>query len=173
MPDRTLVTCALPYVNNVPHLGNLIPILSADIYSRFLRLQGREVIYICATDEHGTRTEIEAARAGLTPADWCGRMHTEIQDIFRWFNVRFDHFGRTSAPSNHELTQEIFHRLDRNGFVVEEEVNQLFCPACSRFLPDTYITGTCPICRSPGATGDQCDACGHFTDPEILLDPGC
>ncbi len=173
MAERTLVTCALPYVNNVPHLGNLIPILSADVHARYLRLIGANVIYICATDEHGTRTEIEAECAGLTPAEWCERLHTEILESFHWFNVRFDHFGRTSSPANHELTQDIFKHLDANGFVLEDDIEQLFCATCGHFLPDTYVSGTCPICRTPGASGDQCDACGHFMDPLSLIDPSC
>jgi len=173
MAEKTLVTCALPYVNNVPHLGNLVPIVSADVYTRYLRLRGETAIYICATDEHGTRTEIEAERAGMTCEAWCERMHREIRDSFDWFGVRFDHFGRTSSPSNHEITRDVFRHLDRNGYVFEEQMEQLFCASCRRFLPDTYVAGTCPICRTPGASGDQCDACGHFLDPLSLIEPVC
>ncbi len=173
MSERILVTCALPYVNNVPHLGNMVPILSADVYTRFLRQTGRRAIYICATDEHGTRTEMEARRAGLSPAEWCERMHRQILDNYLWFNVRFDHFGRTSSPSNHRLTQDIFLHLDKNGYIFDQEVEQLYCPRCGHFLPDTYVSGTCPICRSPDASGDQCDTCGHFLDPLSLLSPRC
>lgn len=173
MAEKILVTCALPYVNNVPHLGNMVPILSADVYARFLRLTGREVIYICATDEHGTRTEIEAKNAGLTPEAWCERMHRDILANFQWFNTRFDYFGRTSSKANHAITRDIFKHLDDNGYISEEEVKQLFCESCSQFLPDTYVIGTCPICRTDGASGDQCDACGHFLDPLSLLEPAC
>ena len=173
MPTRTTVTCALPYVNNIPHLGNVVPIVSADVYARFLRQMGRPTIYICATDEHGTRTEIEAKAADLTPKAWCHRMHAEIETHLRWFNVRFDYFGRTSCPANHQLTQELFRRLDQNGYTFEETVEQLFCGRCAHYLPDTYVSGTCPICNTPHASGDQCDACGHFLDPLALIEPTC
>ncbi len=173
MAEKLLVTCALPYVNNVPHLGNMIPILSADTYTRFLKMTGREAIYICATDEHGTRTEIEAKRAGLSPEKWCDRMHAAILENFTWFNVKFDYFGKTSSPSNHRITRDIYRHLEKNGYILEEEIEQLYCSTCRQFLPDTYVHGTCPICHTPDASGDQCDACGHFLDPFSLLHPRC
>jgi methionyl-tRNA synthetase len=123
MAEKLLVTCALPYVNNVPHLGNMIPILSADTYTRFLKMTGQDAIYICATDEHGTRTEIEAKRAGLSPEKWCDRMHAAILENFTWFNVKFDYFGKTSSPSNHRITQDIYRHLEKNGYILEEETD--------------------------------------------------
>jgi methionyl-tRNA synthetase len=171
--DRILVTCALPYVNAVPHLGNLVPIVSADTYARWLHLKGYRSVYICATDEHGTRTEIEAAKAGLDEETYCRRLHQQIWDIFRWFNVEFTHFGRTSRPDNHRLTQDIFLKADANGYIEEQEIRQLYCESCEMFLPDTYVEGTCPYCNTPGAKGDQCDACGRFLDPLELVAPRC
>ncbi|MBN1946190.1 MAG: methionine--tRNA ligase [Bradymonadales bacterium] len=171
--DRILVTCALPYVNNVPHLGNMVPILSADVYHRYLQLKGIRSIYICATDEHGTRTEIEAARAGLDEETYCRRLHDRMLEIFRWFHVDFTHFGRTSCPENHQITQDIFRKADANGFVSEQEIRQLYCEHDRRYLPDTYVEGTCPFCNTPGAKGDQCDVCGRFLDPLELLSPRC
>jgi len=171
--DRFLVTCALPYVNNVPHLGNLVPILSADVYNRFLVMKGYKSIYICATDEHGTRTEIEAAKQGIDENTYCKRLHDEILSIFDWFNVDFNYFGRTSASENHELTQNLFNNLDKNGFITEEEVKQLYCKKDKIFLPDTYVEGICPKCNTPGAKGDQCDTCGTLLDPLELTEPRC
>ncbi len=171
--DRILVTCALPYVNNVPHLGNLVPIVSADVYSRYLQLKGIPSVYICATDEHGTRTEIEAKKAGLDEDTYCAQIHEQMLEIFGWFNVEFTHFGRTSCSENHEITQGIFRSADKNGFILEEEIRQLYCQTCEHYLPDTYVEGTCPFCNTPGAKGDQCDACGRFLDPLELLSPRC
>jgi methionyl-tRNA synthetase len=169
--DRILVTSALPYVNNVPHLGNLVPILSADCYSRYLKLKGIRASYICATDEHGTRTEIEAARAGLDEDTYCRRIHERMLAIFQWFHVDFTFFGRTSSPSNHRITQEIFLKADANGWIEERTVEQLYDPEAQQFLPDTYVEGTCPICHTPGAKGDQCDTCGSLLDPLELIAP--
>lgn len=171
--DRILVTCALPYVNNVPHLGNLVPIVSADTYTRYLKLKGISSIYICATDEHGTRTEIEAARAGVDEETYCRDLHGQMRSIFDWFNVDFDHFGRTSHRFNHELTQSLFLKAEKNGFVEEREIEQLFCRPCDRYLPDTFVEGRCPFCNTPGAKGDQCDACGKLLEPLELIGARC
>jgi methionyl-tRNA synthetase len=171
--DRILVTCALPYVNNLPHLGNMVPIVSADVYSRYLRLEGIRSIYICATDEHGTRTEIEAAKAGLDEDTYCRQLHDRMLKSFDWFNVEFTHFGRTSSPENHAITQEMFLSADKNGYVVEQESRQLHCATCEQYLPDTYVEGTCPYCNTPGAKGDQCDTCSRFLDPFELIGPRC
>ena len=171
--DRILVTCALPYVNNVPHLGNLVPVISADTYARYLKLKGIRSIYICATDEHGTRTEIEAAKAGLEEEAYCRSLHDRMLEIFTWFNVEFTHFGRTSCAENHEITKSIFRSADANGLIVGEDIRQLFCESCVQFLPDTFVEGTCPFCNTPGAKGDQCDSCGHLLDPSELVGPRC
>ena len=149
--DKFLVTCALPYVNNVPHLGNLVPILSADVYNRYLELKSMPTRYICATDEHGTRTEIEAKKLNLDPDTYCKIMHDKIYSIFQWFKVKFTHFGRTSYKENHEITQNIFLRLDENGYIFEQTIEQLYCEHCKHFLPDTYVEGTCPYCNNPNA----------------------
>ncbi len=173
MHAKYLVTSALPYVNNVPHLGNLIPILSADVFSKFLKINGKKAIYICATDEHGTRTEIEAEKRGMDPDEYCKMMHRRILDIFEWLGVEFDHFGRSSSKENCELTQHIFLKLHENGYVFEKEIEQLYCENCERFLPDTYVVGECPHCGSPNARGDQCDECTQLLDPTELIEPQC
>ena len=106
--ERRLITSALPYVNNIPHLGNLIQVLSADVFARYCRLAGYETLYICGTDEYGTATETKALEEGITPRELCDRYHAMHRDIYRWFNIAFDHFGRTSVPVHTEITQHIF-----------------------------------------------------------------
>jgi methionyl-tRNA synthetase len=170
---RRLITSALPYVNNVPHLGNLIQVLSADVFARFCRLRGYETLYICGTDEYGTATETRAAFEGLTPRELCDRYHALHTEIYRWFNIDFDRFGRTSTPVQTEVTQDIFRKLDAQGLIAEKEIEQLYCPDCGRFLADRYVRGTCPHCGSEGARGDQCEQCGKLLDPTDLKDPRC
>ncbi|MDR0584121.1 MAG: methionine--tRNA ligase [Treponema sp.] len=170
---RRLITSALPYVNNVPHLGNLIQVLSADAFARFCRLRGYETLYVCGTDEYGTATENRAAEEGVTPQELCGRYHAVHDEIYRWFNIAFDRFGRTSTPIQTEITQDIFKKLDAAGFITEKTVEQLHCARCGRFLADRYIRGVCPHCGSADARGDQCEACGKLLDPTELKEPRC
>ena len=170
---RRLITSALPYVNNVPHLGNLIQVLSADAFARFCRLREYETLYVCATDEYGTATETRAAEEGISPRELCSRYHVIHAEIYQWFNIAFDIFGRTSAPCHTEVTQDIFQKLDKAGYVTEQTVEQLYCPKCERFLADRFIRGLCPVCGSGEARGDQCEACGKLLDPTDLKDPHC
>ncbi|MCL2880935.1 MAG: class I tRNA ligase family protein, partial [Treponema sp.] len=170
---RRLITSALPYVNNVPHLGNLIQVLSADAFARFCRLRGYETLYICGTDEYGTATETRAAEEGVSPRELCDRYHAIHADIYKWFNIAFDKFGRTSTPIQTEVTQDIFKKLDAAGFISEQTIEQLFCAHCDRFLADRYIRGVCPHCGSAEARGDQCEACGKLLDPSDLKEPRC
>jgi methionyl-tRNA synthetase len=170
---KRLITSALPYVNNVPHLGNLIQVLSADAFSRFCRLRGYETLYICGTDEYGTATETKAAEEGVSPKELCGRYHAIHADIYKWFNIAFDKFGRTSTPVQTEVTQEIFLKLEKSGFICEKTIEQYYCPKCERFLADRYIRGNCPACGSAQARGDQCEACGKLLDPTDLKEPQC
>ncbi|MDR1587360.1 MAG: methionine--tRNA ligase, partial [Treponema sp.] len=170
---RKLITSALPYVNNVPHLGNLIQVLSADAFARFCRLRGYETLYVCGTDEYGTATENKAAEEGISPRELCDRYHAIHADIYRWFNIAFDKFGRTSTPIQTEVTQDIFNKLDAAGFISEQTIEQLHCGRCDRFLADRYIRGVCPHCGSSDARGDQCEACGKLLDPTELKEPRC
>jgi methionyl-tRNA synthetase len=170
---RVLITSALPYVNNVPHLGNLIQVLSADAFARFCRLSGRETLYVCGTDEYGTATENRAAEEKISPRELCDRYHAIHAAIYRWFNIAFDKFGRTSTPIQTEVTQDIFKKLDANGFIAEHTVEQLHCDSCGRFLADRYIRGICPHCGSADARGDQCEACGKLLEPVELKEPRC
>jgi len=170
---KRLITCALPYVNNIPHLGNLTQVLSADVFARFCRLRGYETMYICGTDEYGTATETRAAKEGVTPRELCDRYHAIHRDIYRWFNIDFDYFGRTSTPKQTEIVQDIFRKCDANGYITEKESEQLYCPKCDRFLADRFVEGTCPHCGSPDARGDQCDSCQTLLDPTELINPRC
>lgn len=170
---RKLITSALPYVNNVPHLGNLTQVLSADVFARFCRLRGYETMYVCGTDEYGTATETKALIEGVTPRELCDRFHQIHRDIYKWFNISFDYFGRTSTPKQTEIVQAIFHEVDKNGYIKEEEIEQLYCPKCGRFLADRFVEGTCPKCGAKGARGDQCDSCQSLLDPTELIEPYC
>ena len=170
---RRLVTSALPYVNNVPHLGNLIQVLSADVFARFCRLRGYETLYVCGTDEYGTATETKALEEGVSPRELCDRFHAIHRDIYSWFGISFDKFGRTSTPRQTEIVQSIFKDLDAAGYVKSQTIEQLYCEHCGRFLADRYVKGTCPSCGYDGARGDQCENCGKLLDPTELKDPKC
>ncbi|MDR2305302.1 MAG: methionine--tRNA ligase [Treponema sp.] len=170
---RRLITSALPYVNNVPHLGNLIQVLSADCFARFCRLRSYETLYVCGTDEYGTATETRAAEEGISPRELCDRYHAIHADIYRWFNIAFDKFGRTSTPIQTEVTQGIFKKLDEAGYIPEHQLEQLHCEHCGRFLADRFIRGVCPYCGSSEARGDQCESCGKLLDPTELKEPKC
>ena len=168
---RRLVTSALPYVNNIPHLGNLIQVLSADVYARFCRLRGYETLYICGTDEYGTATETRAREEGTTPQELCNRYYAIHRDIYDWFNIAFDRFGRTSTQAQTEITQGIFWKLYENGYIQEHEIEQLYSEKSDMFLADRYVRGTCPNCGYEDARGDQCENCGKLLDPTDLLNP--
>ncbi len=170
---KRLVTSALPYVNNIPHLGNLTQVLSADVFARFCRMKGYETLYICGTDEYGTASETKALQENTTPRELCDRYHKIHEDIYKWFNISFDYFGRTSTEKQTEIVQSIFNEVDKNGYITEETTEQLYCPKCERFLADRYVKGTCPHCGYEGARGDQCDKCGSLLDPTELIDPKC
>lgn len=169
---RYLVTSALPYINGVKHLGNLVgSMLPADVYSRYLRQRGHDVLYICATDEHGTPAELAAAQAGLPVEEFCRQQHEAQKQVYDGFGLAFDHFGRSSSLANRELTQHFARRLTENGFVEERVVKQVYSIADGRFLPDRYVVGTCPHCGYDAARGDQCENCTRLLDPTDLINP--
>jgi methionyl-tRNA synthetase len=170
--SKVLITSALPYINGVKHLGNLVgSLLPADVHARFRRQIGDDVLFICGTDEHGTPAELGALAAGQDVRAYCDAQHALQADVYRRFGLSFDYFGRSSAPSNHALTQHFYRRLDRAGLIEERAVRQIWSPADRRFLPDRYVLGTCPRCGSSQARGDQCDACGALLDPTDLIRP--
>ena len=171
--ERRLITSALPYVNNIPHLGNLIQVLSADVFARYCRLAGYETLYICGTDEYGTATETRALEEGITPRELCDRYHAIHTEIYRWFDISFDHFGRTSVPVHTEITQAIFTKLHENGYITEKVLSQPYCEKDQRFLADRFVLGACPHCGYPDARGDQCEQCGKLLDPSELVGARC
>ena len=169
---RHLITSAIPYINGIKHLGNLVGSqLPADLSARYLRARGHEVMFICATDEHGTPAELAAKKAGKPVAVYCAEMHEIQAEIARNFGLSFDHFGRSSSERNHVLTQHFAGKLDENGWISEVEESQIYSIDDGRFLPDRYIEGTCPNCGYDKARGDQCENCTKQLDPTDLIEP--
>lgn len=169
---RYLITSALPYINGIKHLGNLVgSMLPADVYARYIRQRGHEVLYICATDEHGTPAELAAAEAGLPVAEFCRQQYEAQAAVYAGFELSFDHFGRSSSPQNRELTQHFGRQLAENGFIDERVIKQVYSRADKRFLPDRYVIGTCPHCGYEAARGDQCENCTRLLDPTQLIKP--
>lgn len=170
--SKILITSALPYVNGVPHLGHLVGcLLPSDVYARYMRMMGHEVLYVCGTDEHGTPSEVGAAKEGMDVADYCLKYHNRHKEAYDAFNLSFDYFGRTSSEQNREITYHIFEQLDKNGLIEEESIKQIFSIDDNRFLPDRYVTGTCPHCGYDKARGDQCENCTKVLDPTELINP--
>ncbi|RHZ66215.1 methionine--tRNA ligase MES1 [Aspergillus thermomutatus] len=169
-----LITSALPYVNNVPHLGNIVgSVLSADVFARYHKACGRQTLYICGTDEYGTATETKALEEKVTPEELCAKYNKIHQEVYKWFEIGFDHFGRTPTQQHTEISQAIFKRLYENGYLTEKTAEQPFCEAHGSFLADRYVEGECPRCHYEDARGDQCDKCGHLLDPFDLIKPRC
>ena len=169
---RILITSAIPYINGIKHLGNLIGSqLPADLYARYQRGRGNEVMFLCATDEHGTPAELAAAKAGKPVAEYCADMYAVQADIAKRFGLSFDHFGRSSSDQNRKLTQHFAGKLDEAGLIREVSEKQVYSNADGRFLPDRYIEGTCPNCGYDRARGDQCENCTKQLDPTDLIEP--
>ena len=169
---RILITSALPYINGIKHLGNLVgSMLPADVYARFQRQRGHEVLFICATDEHGTPAELAARAAGRTVQQYCREQHDIQAAAGAAFGLSFDHFGRSSNPANHRLTQHFAAILEDRGLIEERTDKQIYSVDDQRFLPDRYVEGTCPHCGYEKARGDQCDNCGRLLDPVDLKEP--
>ncbi|WP_445402532.1 methionine--tRNA ligase [Streptomyces sp. LE64] len=169
---RHLITSALPYINGIKHLGNMVgSMLPADVYSRYLRQRGHDVLYICATDEHGTPAELAAKEQGLPVDEFCARAHDAQKAVYDGFELAFDYFGRSSSAQNVEITQHFARKLHENGFIEERSIRQVYSPADGRFLPDRYVEGTCPYCGYDKARGDQCENCTRVLDPTDLIDP--
>jgi len=170
--QRILITSAIPYINGIKHLGNLVGSqLPADLYARYMRARGHEVMFICGTDEHGTPAELAATAAGIPVAQYCADMWAKQKRLSDGFQLSFDKFGRSSSPQNHRLTQYFAERLAENGLIEEVVENQLYSKADRRFLPDRYVEGTCPDCGYDRARGDQCENCTRQLDPTDLIEP--
>ncbi|MBP5215542.1 MAG: methionine--tRNA ligase [Alphaproteobacteria bacterium] len=168
--SKILITSALPYINGVPHLGHMVGcLLPSDIYARYMRLMGNEVLYICGTDEHGTTSEVGALKENMPVQDYCDKYHERHKNTYAAFDLSFDYFGRTSSPQNQEITYHIFEQLDKNGFISESTVRQVYSIDDKMFLADRYITGTCPHCGYDKARGDQCENCTKVLEPTELI----
>ena len=170
--NRTLVTAALPYANGGVHIGHLAGVyVPADIYTRYLRLKGREVLYVCGSDEHGVPITIRARKEGCTPQDVVDRYHKLIKESFEGFGILFDVYSRTSSETHHKTAADFFRRLYDKGEFVERESEQYYDEEAQTFLADRYITGECPHCHAEGAYGDQCEKCGTALSPTELINP--
>ncbi|CAE6414410.1 unnamed protein product [Rhizoctonia solani] len=172
--ENVLITSALPYCNNVPHLGNIIgSTLSADVFARYNRARNRRTLYICGTDEYGTATETQALKEKITPRELCDRYSALHRETYDWFELSFDHFGRTSIPEQTQVCQEAYTNLSNNGMLQMQTKAQTYCEGCSKFLADRFVEGTCPHCGYEDARGDQCDGCTKTLDPVELINPRC
>ncbi|MEM2895876.1 MAG: methionine--tRNA ligase [Archaeoglobaceae archaeon] len=168
-----LVTCGLPYANGKLHVGHLRTYIPADVYVRFLRLMNEKVIFVCGSDCHGTPIVVNAEKEGLSPKEIVEKYHEHFQRVFNKLNIIFDYFGKTTEDYHHRRTREIVERLIKNGYIYSKEIELAYCERCERFLPDRYVEGICPYCKSP-ARGDECDqGCGRHLEPGEILEPRC
>ena len=170
---KLLVTCGLPYANGPIHIGHLVEYIQADIWVRYWRLRGRDVVYFCADDTHGTPIMMRAWTEGITPEELIQRVWLEHRRDFAGFGVEFDLYHSTHSPENRELSEEMYQRLKKNGHIVTREIEQAYCPQDEMFLPDRYIRGVCPNCGKADQYGDACEACSKTYTPRDLIDPHC
>ena len=173
MDENVLVTCGLPYVNGPCHIAHLRTYVPADIFVRFLRKMGQEVVFICGSDTHGTPITVKAEELGVTPYDVINKYHSHFLEFFPKMGINFSNYGSTDHPLNHARSQQIIQALRDNGYVYSKNIQLPYCPQCDRFLPDRYQRGTCPHCGA-SARGDECDqGCGRYLEPGELMDPKC
>jgi methionyl-tRNA synthetase len=169
---RTLVTTALPYANGPVHIGHLAGVyVPADIYVRYLRLKGEDVLHIGGSDEHGVPITLKARNEGVTPQDVVDKFHNLIKDSFETFGISFDIYSRTTSKMHHQTASEFFKKLYDNGEFIEKENDQYYDEEAGQFLADRYITGACPHCSNSGAYGDQCESCGTSLNATDLINP--
>src|SRR3954451_19712165 len=171
MPRQILVTSALPYANGPIHIGQLVEYIQTDIWVRFQKLVGNRCVYMCADDTHGTAIMISAKRAGVSEEAFIGKMKEEHQRDFAGFHIEFDNYSSTHSPENRDLCGQFWAALRKAGLIVENDVSQLFDQVAGTFLPDRFVKGTRPICKSPNQSGDACDKCGSTYPPADLIDP--
>ena len=168
---KILITSALPYANGPTHLGHLLEYIQTDIWSRFQKLQGHEAYYVCADDAHGTPIMLNAQKQGITPEEMVKNVSIERQRDFADFNIKFDNYHSTHSQENKEFSELIYNRLNDAGHIKKHTISQLFDPEKGIFLPDRFVTGTCPTCKSEDQNGDSCDACGATYSPTELINP--
>lgn len=172
--SKRIITSALPYVNNLPHLGNVVgSLLSGDVFSRFSKIAGHDVLFVSGTDEYGTASEVSADRRGVSPSELCKENSSKHKEIYDWFKVECCVFGRTSDPRHAQNTQKLFLEMHGNKCFSEKTELRYFCSKCAMFLADRYVSGTCSHCGSVQARGDQCDGCGMLLHPDEVLNPTC
>jgi len=168
-----LVTCGLPYANGKAHIGHLRTYIPADVYVRYQRLKGEDVIFVCGSDSHGTPIVINAEQQGLTPKQLVDIYHKHFQEVFKALDIEFDFYGRTDSEYHHKRTREIVGKLLENGYIYPKEIELAYCPKCDRALPDRYVEGICPYCGET-ARGDECDqGCGRHLEPGEIHKPKC
>jgi len=170
---KVLVAAAWPYINYVPHLGTLLPLLSADVVARYYRLKGDDVVFVSGSDEHGTPIEVEAIRRGIHPKELADRNHKIVSDLLERYGISLDNYTRTESPLHKEFVRKHHLKIYKNGYIFTKETELPYCPKCKRFLPDRFVEGTCPYCGYGEARGDQCDRCGRLLDPTKLVNPHC
>jgi methionyl-tRNA synthetase len=171
---KILVCSAWPYASNIPHLGNLMSsLLSGDVFARYYKLRGHEVVYVSGSEAHGTRIEYEAAKASQKPQEFAERIHHAILQIIEAFGIEFDNYTWTESPVHKEFVTSIHEKMVANGYILTREEERAYCQNCEKFLADRYIEGTCPRCGYEQARGNQCDRCGTLLEPEELIDPRC
>ncbi|MHA1469670.1 MAG: methionine--tRNA ligase [Candidatus Asgardarchaeia archaeon] len=171
---KWLVCAAWPYINAIPHLGTLIgSVLSADVFARYLRLKGEDVVYVSGSDEHGTPIEVEAIRRNISPKEYTDKMHEIVSDLFKKWGISFDNYTRTENPIHIEFVRGFYKKIEKNGYVFTKIQQLPYCPNCKRFLPDRFVEGVCPYCGYEKARGDQCDNCGRLLEPIQLVNPHC
>ncbi len=170
---RWVVCSAWPYVNDRPHLGTFTHLLSADVYARYLRLKGEDVVMVSGSDEHGAPIEVEAIKRKITPRQLTNQYHRVFTRSIKSFNILFDNYTRTESPVHKKFVQEFYRTLDKNGYVFKQNIILPYCESDKRFLPDRFVEGECPYCHYIPARGDQCDNCGRVLDPKDLINPYC
>src|SRR6266700_2364070 len=170
---RWVVCSAWPYVNDRPHLGTFTHLLSADVYARYLRLKGEDVVMVSGSDEHGAPIEVEAIKRKITPRQLTNQYHRVFTRSIKAFNIQFDNYTRTESPVHKKFVQEFYRTLDKNGYVFKQNIILPICENDKRFLPDRFVEGECPYCHYIPARGDQCDNCGRVLDPKDLINPYC
>jgi len=171
---RVLVCSAWPYGSGVPHLGNVVSsLLSGDVFTRYYRMRGHDVLYVSGTDAHGTTIEYEARLQGLSPAQLASEVHEKICAVIEGFGIAFDTYTTTESPVHKRFVREIYLQMQENGYITIQEEARAYCRNCNLFLADRFITGTCPHCGATDALGNQCDVCGTMLEPEQLVDPIC
>ncbi len=173
MKLKFVIASAWPYVNYTPHLGTVIHFLAADVAARYYRLKGEDVVMVSGSDEHGTASEVEAVRLGVSPKELTDKNHAKVVDSLSKWGFSFDNYTRTENPVHKEFVQKHLMKIYDNGYIFTQETEMLYCPKCERFLPDRYVEGTCPHCGYERARGDQCEQCGRLLETTLLVEPYC